>query len=417
MKVCVMGAGVVGLTTAWRLVEDGHDVTLVDRGATPATETSHANGAQLSYRFVAPFASPDTLRKLPSLLFGPDAPVRVRPRLDAGTLSWMLAFLRCCRSGTVERTVAAQLALAALSQIEMLTLKDAAPFDFDMRSAGKLILFRQSAGFDAARRAHEAEPGSEATVLDPSGCLALEPALTLDPRSLSGGIYNAGEQVGDCRLFCERVFEALGRRNSIRFAMDTRIEAPVIRTNRLVGLKTDKGEIEADCFVLSLATGAVAFASEAGLRLPIYPLKGYSITAPLVKGRPLPSHSVTDFDRKIVMAPLAAGNEPLVRIAGHADIVGEDRTIDAGRIASLKRLACACLTIDTEAELQPWAGLRPATPDSRPIIGWSPVKGLFINTGHGGLGWTLAAGSARIATDLIGGRPPPIDVAPFRYGR
>jgi len=204
MKICVLGAGVIGLTTAWWLAEAGHDVVIVDRNDSTGADASAANGGQLSYAFVAPLASPATLLKLPSLLMSKDGPMRIRPTLDPALIAWGLRFLLACRPAVVRETVAAQLALAALSRNEMDFLCQSARLAFGLKTAGKLVVFRTEKEFSAARGALAGTTGEglDQQVLTSAECTALEPALKLDARELAGGIYTASEQVGDCAAFC-----------------------------------------------------------------------------------------------------------------------------------------------------------------------------------------------------------------------
>ena len=405
MKICVLGAGVVGLTSAWWLAEAGHRVTLVDRHPDPGAEASAANGAQLSYAFVAPFASPAMLRKLPGMLLGGEDAIKVSPDLEM--ISWGLKFLRACTSGEVERTTAAQLALAALSRAELASLLQTQPLDFGLRTAGKLVLYRKAGDFAEARPL----PGAavEQQVLTPAECLALEPSLRIAPSLLAGGIYTPSEQVGDCGAFCAQLFERLRQHSNVEIRMSTPIKKPIVTRGSLTGIETDAGTLEADRFVLSLGSGSKAFARACGLTLPIYPVKGHSITIP---GHAL-SHSVTDYSRKIVYAPL----DGATRVAGFADFKGYDLAIEPARIATLEKAASATFDIAGSGANAPWAGLRPMTPDSRPIIGPSPLSGLYLNTGQGMLGWTLACGSARLLTDLIDGKASSVVAAPFSVTR
>lgn len=420
MRVSVLGAGVIGLTTAWELAERGYAVTLVDRRNEPAAETSYANGAQLSYEYVAPLASPDTLRKLPGLLLSHAAPIRVRPTYDPDFLRWGWRFLAACTAPMVEETTRAQLALAALSRAVLGELAQEQALSFGLRSAGKLILHRKADGLAAAKRQlhHRADQdGGTQRLLAPADCLALEPGLRLRPDDLAGGIYTPGEQVGDCRLFCEALGARLRRRNSVRWQLGTHVRGLAVREGRVRALDTSQGEIETDLVVLALGAEAPRFARSLGFRLPIYPMKGYSITARPAPGAPALQHSVTDFDRKIVYAPLSEEGAPVVRVAGIADLVGFDRRVDARRLARMTRQAGDTLDLDLESDVRPWAGLRPATPDSRPIIGWSPLPNLFLNVGHGALGWTLACGSARLAAQLITNVEPSVSPGWFGLAR
>ena len=412
MKVLVLGAGVVGLTTAWALTEAGCDVVVVDRNTAPGGDASPGNGAQLSYNFVAPFASPETLRHLPALLLERDGPTRFRPGFDGAFLRWGAAFLRQCTAAAVKRTTVAQLALAASSRAEMDRLTAALPLEFGLRAAGKLVVFRGAAAFAAARRQVERQRGlgAEQEVLGPRECLALEPGLRIAEAALAGGVYTAADQVGDCAAFCRDLAGQLRMRNTVEWRLGAPC-TPIVREGRMRGVVAGGDAVEADETVLCLGAGAPGFARQAGVRLPVVPMKGYSLT--LTPRTPL-SHSVTDLARKIVFAPLPGG---VVRVAGIADFVGGDRTLDPARVGVMTRAAAETLDLDGAADVTPWAGLRPVTPDSRPLIGPSRLPGLFLNTGHGGLGWTLAAGSARLAADLLLGREAAVDAAPFAPNR
>ena len=408
MKALVLGAGVIGLTTAHALTEAGVDVTIIDRNVDAGGDASRGNGAQLSYNFVGPFASPETLRHLPALLLERDGPTRMRPGLDPAFLRWGLSFLRHCTPGAVRRTTIAQLALAASSRSEMARLSATVPLEFGLRTAGKLVLHRSAAGFAAARRQQERQRGhgAEQQALSPRECLALEPGLRLAENDLSGGIFTPGDQVGDCAAFCRDLAAHLRTRNTVQWRLGTPC-TPWMDGRRVRGVQIGAESLEADQTVLCLGAGAPAFARAAGVRLPIVPMKGYSLT---LTPRTRLTHSVTDMARKIVFAPLPG---PMIRVAGIADFVGQDRGIDPARLAVLTRAAAETVDADFAAPTHPWTGLRPVTPDSRPLIGPSGAPGLFLNTGHGGLGWTLAAGSARLTADLLLGRPSGGDASSF----
>ncbi|MEH2587320.1 FAD-dependent oxidoreductase [Bradyrhizobium sp. AZCC 1721] len=417
MKICVLGAGVIGLTTAWCLTEAGHDVIIVDRHASTAKDASAANGGQLSYAFVAPLASPATLRKLPSLLLSPDSPMRIRAGLDPALISWGARFLLACRPAAVRETIAAQLALAALSRSELARLTQSLMLSFGLRTAGKLVVFRSRNEFDSARRAVTAKADDDGQqVLTPAECLALEPALRLDAHELAGGIFTASEQVGDCAAFCAGLTLRLRGQRNVEWVLGSEIAGPVRSGGRLVAVDTGKGHVQADHFVLCMGAASGAFAKACGFYLPIYPLKGYSITLSPAPEARLLRHSVTDMERKLVFAPLARDRHTAIRVAGIADLES-DTIIDAGRVEVLRRASAELLGIDAASDIEPWCGLRPMTPDSRPIIGWSPLDGLFINSGHGMLGWTLACGSARLTADMIGCKPSVTAIGAFALRR
>ena len=416
MRVLVLGAGVVGLTTAWALTEAGCDVTIIDRNPEPGGDASPGNGAQLSYNFVAPFASPDTLRHLPALLREADGPTKMRPGLDPDFMRWGIAFLRNCTTEAVRRTTVAQLALAALSRSEMARLDTTLPLAFGLRVAGKLVVYRDTPSFAAARRQLDRQKGlgAEQLLLSPRECLSQEPGLRIAEPDLAGGVFTPSDQVGDCAAFCRDLAGQLRRRNTVAWRLGQPC-TPLVREGRVIGVRIGADGIEAAQTVLCLGAGAAAFARAAGVRLPIVPMKGYSLT--LRPHTPL-RHSVTDAARKIVFAPLFdAVPGPGIRVAGIADFVGQDRRIDQVRLGAMTRAATEALDVDWTAPTHPWTGLRPVTPDSRPFIGPSPRPGLFLNTGHGGLGWTLAAGSARLAADLLLDRPALVDPTWFALNR
>jgi D-amino-acid dehydrogenase len=417
MRVCILGAGVIGLTTAWELLQRGYEVTVVDRNRDPGAEASFANGAQLSYSYVAPLASPETLRMLPRLLLSHPAAIRIRPTYDPELIRWSWSFLAACSTRMVEETTRAQLALAALSRGVLAELAEGQALFFSLRTAGKLVLHRKGKSLDAAKRQVERQnAGGGQEVLSPADCLAMEPSLKLREAEVAGGIYTASEQVGDCRLFCEELADRLRRHGSVCWQLGTHVRGLVVRDGRVRALDTSQGQFATDRVVLALGAEAPRFARQADFRLPIYPMKGYSITARLAPGAEPLRHSVTDFDRRVVYATLCENGSAVVRMAGIADLVGFDRRVDAKRLATMTRQAADTLALDLESDIRPWAGLRPATPNSRPIIGWSPLPNLFLNTGHGALGWTLACGSARLAAEIITASPPSVRPDWFSLG-
>jgi len=225
----------------------------------------------------------------------------------------------------------------------------------------------------------------------------------LPSEELAGGIFTPSEQVADCRKFCVALATWLQEQPNARLILRTVIKSLVLSKGRLVAVRTSNGEISADLFILCLASDSVQFARECGLRLPIYPMKGYSITVKSKPAAPELRHSITDFSNKIVCAPLIDNGIHTVRVAGMADFVGYDRRVDRSRVSSLQQSVEELLNIESDGDVQPWAGLRPATPNGRPLIGWCSIENLLLNTGHGGLGWTLACGSARLVRDLVAG--------------
>lgn len=417
MRIVVIGAGVVGLTTAWLLQERGHEITVVDSNALVGAGATARNGAQLSYAYVTPLAGPNLLAKIPALLLERDGPMRLRLSLEPAFWHWSMQFLLQCRASAERETIAAQLALAAVSRTETHRIASTLGLKFNHVRNGKLVVYRDKSAF---RHAIEGlvftrAAGVEQHVLSPKETLATEPAMMLAENTLAGGILTPDEEVGDAAAFSEGIGRAIAGRNGAAMMLNCTVNGFIRSRGRIEGVSTTHGDIRADLTVICAGSESRRLGREVNLRLPIYPLKGYSLTARLREGSL--ARSVTDFGRKTVFAPLGQGPGQFVRIAGIADFVGHDLQLDEGRLSVLRNNAASAFALDLEADDEPWAGLRPATPDSRPIICPSGIPGLFLNTGHGALGWTQACGSARLSADLIDGHSPTLSSRPFSIER
>lgn len=395
-SVCVIGAGIVGCSAAYALARAGHAVQLVDAAPGAGLLTSYANGSQLSYSYVEPFASPATLRTLPKMLLEADSPVKFRPRLDPKQWSWGLRFLWACRPGQSVRGTRALLELAALSRDVLEGWMADERWDVGFAQHGKLVLCPDEATLrrQAAQvRAQAALGGRPQQLVSPEDCRGIEPALRRARSGWSdwaGGVWTADEAVVDSHRLCLALVQGV-RRLGGRVAFDTPIEDFERRGSRLLAAVGPRGRIVADDFVLACGPASPAIASRPGVSLPIYPIKGYSLTLPFV-GDERPRASVTHLGLKTVFAPLGQH----LRVAAMAEISGHDRTIPPDRIeamrASVDRLYPGLCDLDAPVA---WAGLRPATPDSVPIVGrWRDDANLWLDVGHGALGLTLAAGSA-----------------------
>lgn len=422
MHLCVLGAGVIGVTSAYRLLQDGHQVTLIDAAPQAGQGTSLGNGAQLSYSYVAPLADPSIWSHWAHYLFSPDSPLTLRPQMDVAQWRWLLSFLAACNGKQVKSTAIALLQLAFHSRDELSRLQQTNNFDFSYRVAGKLVLYSDPKALQAAHRQvdFQAQFGCEQEVIDLQRCLQIEPALATAQRSWVGGVYTPSEAVGDCALFCQGLVKNMQQNSAFRFLSSTAIQQPLLQQGRLQSVQTSTGKIDADAFVLALGSESTAFAWQAGIRLPLYPLKGYSITVPLDDAssqRAAPHVSITDLSRKIVYARL----DNRLRVAGRVELVGRDRNIPARAIQELRDGVRTLFPgslgnhDDNTNHLSPWTGFRPATPSGIPIVGVSPVNNLYLNLGQGALGWTLACGSAAVLAAQIGGYQSAIDDAPFRY--
>ncbi len=418
MDICVVGAGVIGLTTAHALSRRGHRVTLVDAHGEAGRGSSLANGAQLSYSYVAPLADPSVWANLPAYLLDPRSPLSFRPRWDPAQWRWIARFLMACNGQASARATAELLRLAFFSRDCLAGLQRELRLDFDLRSAGKLVMLSSPAALAAARRqvALQSGMGCEQQLLSAVECIDIEPALAASRARWQGGVYTASEQVGDCARFCAQLAAQLAARpGAVTFAYHTDITGGVLEGGRVKALRSSRGDVTADAFVLANGVGAARLAGRLGFGLPIYPLKGYSVTLDTGIGDPAraPSVSITDLAKKIVYARIGAR----LRVAGRVDIVGHDLSLDRRRWRALVQAArqlFPALSAEQD-DVAPWAGLRPATPGGKPIIGRGPLANVYLNAGHGALGWTLACGSAELLACAIDARPGPIDGGAFAY--
>lgn len=432
MHICVLGAGIIGVTSAYRLLQLGHRVTLIDAAPEAGSQTSLGNGAQLSYSYVAPLADPSIWTQWPYYLLSPSSPLTMRPQADPAQWRWLAKFLGACNSAQVRESTVNLLRLAALSRESLAELTadidgktaagTTAALDFSFRHAGKLVMYSDAKALEGARRqvAFQAGYGCAQEVVSLARCFEIEPALAKSQRNWVGGVYTASEDVGDCGAFCRQLVAAMRTFPDFEFLPNTRVSAVRLADGalRAVGINNGVQQIEADNFVLALGAESAAFAKRAGFTLPLYPLKGYSITVPLAAGSTAaPQVSITDLAHKIVYARLGDS----LRVAGRVELVGMNPAIPASAIrqltAGVGALFPGCADLSQTADLAPWAGFRPATPTGVPVVGPSPVRNLYLNIGHGALGWTLACGSASLLADRIMGQPAAIDDLPFQLAQ
>lgn len=413
MHACVIGAGVIGVTTAWQLARAGWHVTLVDAAAEPASGASYANGGQLSYSYVAPLAGPGVLTDIPKWLLSPSSPLRFRLRADPQQWRWCLQFLQACNARTASATTAQLLSLSYLSRQVLHEIQQEDPIDFGHLRNGKLIVYRTPRLLDKARAqvALQAGLGSEQQVLDADQLIGLEPALAPARERLAGAVYTPSEESGDCARFTRGLFQRLSASPHVDLRMRTSIGQLERSHGRIRGIHTTGGErIEADHFVLATGMESRRLLAALGTSAPLYPLKGYSLSLPCTDGQ-VPSISVTDYERRTVYANL----DGTLRIAAMVGIGIPGQQAEPDRIAIVKRQARELLPRVDMAPAQAWAGQRPATPHGRPIIGRSrAASNLWLNIGHGALGFTLACGSSRLLESLMAGTTAIIDPAPFQ---
>lgn len=400
-EVIVIGGGVIGLTSAWWLLEAGYGVTLLEREPDVGHGASYRNGGQLSYRYVSPLADQGVPLKALEWMFQDSGPLRFKPEADLRQWSWLAKFLANCNAADNRRTTSKLLELGELSRRAMGELEVAVPLDqFAWRDAGKLVVYRSKKAFDAA----VAKTSGAGQILSPAECVAREPALAAALPLLSGGIFNEGEAVADCHAFCEVLAARLKEHPRFRGVMHGEARRIAVNNGRVTGLDTTAGMLWADNYVLAAGIQSRDLAATADIALPLYPLKGYSLTAPIRPTDVAPEISVTDFERKVLYARIGDS----LRVAAMVDMVGEDASIDPQRIAALTRQVRETMPNAADYDrISPWAGLRPATPDSAPIIGATQYPNLWLNVGQGPLGFTFACGSAKLLAGAIKGDAPP----------
>lgn len=398
MKICVIGAGVVGCATAYHLCSIGHDVVLVDGKSAPGEGSSFANGGQLSYSYVEPLASPATLRSLPAMLLDKSSPLRWRPTAHWAQWAWGLRFLAACNARQVEQGTHQLLGIAALSESTLDDWMARDSLEFNFTRNGKLVLCPDQPTLRRQRQqiALQAYTGVVQSLLDREQCLAIEPALANYP-GFVGGVWTSAECAGDPYLYC-RTLVAAAQKRGLHCFFGTQVKAFIFRNGLATAIETGNGLVSADAFVLATGVQAPVLARQLGEHLPIYPIKGYSVTLPIKPGQNLPAVNVTDLSKKMVLAPLGGA----LRVAALAEFSGYDLGLAPGTVERITRAVEKIYPGACEmAHPQTWAGLRPATPTSVPIIRRSRISNVALNVGHGALGFTLAAGSARLAGDIL----------------
>lgn len=408
MKVIILGAGVIGVSTAYFLSKAGHEVVVIDREKGSAMECSFANGGQLSYSHAEPWANPSAVRKIMKWIWQKDAPLQLRPNLDPYMWSWALKFLKNCKKELSHYNNANILRLDFYSRKIMHEFVKETPLEFNYLKRGKMHIFKDRKDFDAgvAHAKWQENFGDFAEVLTPEQCSQKEPALKAAQDKIVGGIFSPDEESGDIHLFTTKL-EQESTAKGVKFLFNTEIKSLHVDGDRILGVETDKGIMKGDAYVMALGAFSSIYLRKIGIKVPIYPMKGYSISIPLDEKSIAPEVSVTDHGEKLVYSKL--GN--VLRVAGTAEFDGYNIKITPRRIKLLKRLAGELFPHCGDVEsATSWACLRPSTPDGPPIIGESKYKNLFFNTGHGTLGWTQAMGSARIVSDIVDDKKPEIEL-------
>ncbi|MDN7429630.1 D-amino acid dehydrogenase [Burkholderia sp. AU45388] len=415
MRVVILGSGVVGVASAYYLARAGHEVTVIDREAGPALETSFANAGQISPGYAAPWAAPGVPLKAVKWMFEKHAPLAIRLDGTRFQLQWMVQMLRNCTAERYAVNKGRMVRLAEYSRDCLQALRADTGIEYEGRTGGTLQLFRTQQQLDGAAKdiAVLQEANVPFELLSPADLKKAEPALAAVSHKLTGGLRLPGDETGDCQLFTTRL-AALAESLGVKFRYNTPIDALAIAGGKIAGVQCGSETVRADAYVVALGSYSTNFISNL-MKIPVYPLKGYSITAPIVNEAAAPVSTVLDETYKIAITRF----DQRIRVGGMAEIVGFDKTLRAARRETLEMCVNDLFPGGGDTSTATfWTGLRPMTPDGTPIVGRTPVSNLFLNTGHGTLGWTMSCGSGQLLADLISGKMPAIqadDLSVHRY--
>ena len=415
MHVAVLGSGVIGVTTAWYLMKAGHTVTVIDRQPGPANETSFANAGQVSPGYSSPWAAPGIPVKAIKWLMMEHAPLILRPNADPAMYAWLFAMLRNCTSARYAVNKARMVRLAEFSRDELIRLRKNTGIEYDGRAQGTLQLFRTQEQLDGIGKDIEVlrAGGVPFEVLDRAGCIAVEPGLAHARDPFVGGLRLPNDETGDCFKFTNAL-ATMAAAGGVTFLYDTLIHRLVTSGSKIAKVETSRGDVTADAYVVAMGSYSPFLIKPLGMKLPVYPVKGYSITVPIVETARAPESTLLDESFKIAITRL--GNR--IRVGGMAEVSGFTHDLPERRRRTLEMSVDSLFPGAGDlSAAKYWTGLRPMTPDSTPVIGTTPLPNLYLNTGHGTLGWTMACGSGSVLADIISGRTPAIETADLGIAR
>lgn len=418
MKIVVLGSGVIGVTSAWYLAKAGHEVTVLDRATGPALETSFANAGQLSFAYTTPWAAPGIPLKAVKWAFQRHAPLVLQPLAALKQAGWLGQMLANCNATAYARNKERMLRVSEYSRDCLATLRDETGIAYDGRRQGTLQVLRTEQQVAAVGKDLKVlkEEGVPFEVLTPDECLSYEPGLKGSRHRLAGGVLMPTDETGDCFKFTNRL-ATLAEAAGVTFRWGVSILGLDREGDRIVGVETSEGRVTADAYVVAMGSFSPALVKPLGLALPVAPLKGYSLTIPIVDAEKAPESTIMDEAYKVAITRLG----DRIRVGGLAEIAGFDARLSNRRRATLEKSVSELFGGAGDlAKASFWTGFRPATPDGTPVIGRTPVSNLWLNTGHGTLGWTMSCGSAALLADLVSGRAPAIDAADLgiaRYAR
>jgi D-amino-acid dehydrogenase len=408
MRVLVLGGGVIGVTTAYYLARAGHEVEVLDRRSGPAMETSFANAGQVSPGYASPWAGPGVPLKALKWLMMRHGPLVVRPVMDPRMWWWLLTLLRNCTSARYVTNKALMAPIAQYSRDCLRALRAETGISYDERSQGTLQLFRTHQQLDDSSKDIDVltRLGIPFEMLNRRGCLAVEPGLARATATIVGGLRLPDDETGDCQIFTARL-AGMAEQLGVQFTFNTDVKKIVRDGSRVNSVVTSRGRKNADAYVVALGTRSASLLRPFGLRIPVYPVKGYSLTAQITNAAAAPASTVMDETYKVAITRLG----DRVRVGGTAELAGYDFKLRPLRREALEHSVSSLFPESCDLDRASfWCGLRPMTPDGPPLIGATPIDGLYLNTGHGTLGWTMACGSGRLLADIIGRQPTEIDV-------
>lgn len=415
MKVLVLGSGVIGVASAYQLALAGHEVTVVDRQPAAALETSYANAGEVSPGYSAPWAGPGVPIKAVKWLLMHHRPLVIRPNIDMNLVRWGLAMLRNCTSARYEENKSRMVRLAEYSRDCLKELRAQTGIHYDERMQGTLQLFRTQAQLDgtAADIAILKRYGVGFELLDREGCIRHEPALAQVRDKFVGGLLLPGDETGDCFKFTQNL-AALAVQRGVQFRYGTQIQQLQTASGRMEGVLTNVGLLKADAYLVALGSYSPLLLKDIGIRIPVYPVKGYSITVPIAEATGAPESTVMDETHKVAVTRLG----DRIRVGGTAELAGYTLQLHNARRQTLEHVVTDLFPRGGDvSRAEFWCGLRPMTPDGTPVVGATRLPNLYLATGHGTLGWTMAAGTGRVMADIISGRTPGIDMSGLTVDR
>ncbi len=407
MKICILGSGVLGAISAYYLGMRGHEVHVIERQPEPARETSFANGGQLSYSHAEPWANPHVFPLLFKWMWMEDAPLVLRPRADVEMTKWGLQFLYNCLPARARRHTEVLWRLGRYSKEKMEEVMADTSIDFHYVGKGILHVFSTQQAFDHAckQSALQGAMGCDERILSVEECFRMEPSLQHSAKKIYGGIHAPIDASGDIHVFTKKLAALCTERYGAKFDFNVQVLGLEKEGNRISRVKTSMGDVVADAYVMALGSYSPIYLKQVGVKVPIYPMKGYSVT--FDANDATPEMSITDAELKVVYSRL--GDK--IRVAGTAEFAGYNTAVRKVRIDPIVRGVKALFPKADLSQMSEWACLRPSTPDGPPIIGKTSVENLFLNTGHGTLGWTQAAGSGKLLADIIEGVTPEISIS------